>query len=410
MKLVKLSLATTLVAGALATSSFATPLEEVIKDVDLSGYSYVRYDIMPNDDDFTTRWRFRTDLTLKSTIDDNFFWVTTIRFDANRDRGSASKDAKASIYANNPDLTLSEAYLGYNVGNSTFLLGRQTVGAFWTDDMYANGIKFVNTDIEGLTLAALAMDALEADSDIGSLTHTTEITNTSGSTTTVTDVNTVAHFTGKAVNQHNLYGVAAIGSYDPVSFQLWYAHLQDVTHLAAAQLGFDIPLAEEVKLPVVLQYSRTDFVSKFKKPFGGLVADSNFFGAQVGASVYGFDINAGYVNYGKKDAISLSSFEDQGALIGAGEELLDYSFYEGKWQAIFGTLNIPIADSGVSIGGDVVYAKNKVGEDKADALETVLRLGYKYSEKLAFTGWWSHIDYDGDATSDKIRLQAKYSF
>ena len=43
MKLVKLSLAAAVAAGALAMSASAVPLEEAIKDVDLNGYARMRY-------------------------------------------------------------------------------------------------------------------------------------------------------------------------------------------------------------------------------------------------------------------------------------------------------------------------------------------------------------------------------
>lgn len=51
MKLAKISLAAAVALGALSTASFAQPLEEAIKGVDVSGYLRYRY----NDDRYSDK-------------------------------------------------------------------------------------------------------------------------------------------------------------------------------------------------------------------------------------------------------------------------------------------------------------------------------------------------------------------
>ena len=73
-------------------------------------------------------------------IDDNFYSVVGVRYnDTDNSRGVSE--------ANDDDFDLNRAYIGYTVGNTTFQLGRQDVGAFFTDDMYGTGAKILNTDI-----------------------------------------------------------------------------------------------------------------------------------------------------------------------------------------------------------------------------------------------------------------------
>ena len=164
MKLVKLSLIAAMATGIMATTASAAPLDEVIKDVDVSGYVRLRFttdshDAQGVDNDNSSSWNFKGQVNLKTMIDDNFYSVVGIRYnDTDNSRGVSE--------ANDDDFDLNRAYIGYTVGNTTFQLGRQDVGAFFTDDMYGTGAKILNTDIEGLTLAALWMDALEADGDI----------------------------------------------------------------------------------------------------------------------------------------------------------------------------------------------------------------------------------------------------
>ena len=266
--------------------------------------------------------------------------------------------------------------------------------------MYGDGIKVLNTDVEGLVLAALFMDSLEKDSDIGSLK--------------ADEVNE------KLVTDHNLYGVAAIGSYDPISFQLWYASLEDVTNLFALELAGDFAVSDDVKLGLKGQYAFSDFDGKFKtgvknsKPFQ--VDDGSFWAVEASSEFFGVDFSAGYLDFStKEDKLSLNSFEDQGSFISPGEELLDYTLYGGKNRYYFITAGYNIPDSGVRLGVDWVDGSNKYKGTKTDRSEVVARVDYKYNEKLSFETWYSHVDEkkkeaDSSDKADKFRFQAKYSF
>lgn len=401
MKLVKLSLVAALAAGALATSASAMPLEEAIKGVDVSGMTRIRYKAtnVKKDKAETTHeseWKFKAVMNVKTTIDDNFFNVVSIRYDSTNDgigHSTANNDGNHKFEAN-------QFFLGATFGNTTIQLGRQTIGAFFTDDMYGDGIKVLNTDVEGLVLAALFMDSLEKDNkDIKSLG--------------------AGHVNNKLVTDHNLYGVAAIGSYDPISFQLWYASLEDVTNLFALELAGDFALSDDVKLGLKGQYAFSDFDGKFKTAAlgGNVVDDGSFWAIEASSEFFGVDFSAGYIDFStKENRLSLNSFEDQGSFISPGEELLDnYSLYSGKNRYYFITAGYTIPDSGVRLGVDWVDGSNKVNGTKTDKSEVVARVDYKYNEKLSFETWYSHVDEkkkvaDSSNKADAFRFQAKYSF
>uniref|UniRef100_UPI00112FBC5D major outer membrane protein n=1 Tax=Campylobacter concisus TaxID=199 RepID=UPI00112FBC5D len=159
--------------------------------------------------------------------------------------------------------------------------------------MLGTGLKVLNSDVPGLTLAALWMDSLEEDGDIHTLDH--------------------------GVADHDLFGAAAIGSFDPVSFQVWYAKLMDVTDLMAAQVNLDFAANDDMKFGFVGQVSATKFDSNF---LPDAVDDGLFFGVELNTELYGFDAAAGYVDYSAdKGKLSLASFEDTGALLTAGEQI-----------------------------------------------------------------------------------------
>ena len=440
MKLVKLSLVAALAAGALATSASAMPLEEAIKGVDVSGMTRIRYTATnekegKKETEHGSEWNFKAVMNVKTTIDDNFFNVVSIRYattDNSMTEGSATQD-KYKFEAN-------QFFLGATFGNTTIQLGRQTIGAFFTDDMYGDGIKVLNTDVEGLVLAALFMDSLEKDKDIQSNSQEFEFEEV-GSTPAdpkykkLPISNLIEVATKKIVTDHNLYGVAAIGSYDPISFQLWYASLEDVTNLFALELAGDFAVSDDVKLGLKGQYAFSDFDGKFKRnvysalnepskikdlqikePTGLGVDDGNFWAIEASSEFFGVDFSAGYINFStKEDRLSLNSFEDQGSFISPGEELLDYALYGGKNKYYFITAGYTIPDSGVRLGIDWVDGSNKFFGTKTDRSEVVARVDYKYNEKLSFQSWYSHVDEkvkgaDNSDKTDTFRFQAKYSF
>lgn len=425
MKLVKLSLIAAMATGIMATTASAAPLDEVIKDVDASGMLRVRYTHDSHKDadkkkDGESNWNFKGVLNLKTKIDDNFFAVAGIRYtDTDKAETESGNDARGNKF------DLNRAYLGYTVGNTVVQVGRQDVGAFFTDDMYGDGIKILNSDIEGLTLAALWMDALENDSDIGTLAKVKDIygddhfgPNPTDKEKKILNSNAIKLATGKSVTDHNLYGVAALGSYDPVSFQVWYAMLEDVTDLFAAELAFSFDVNDDVNLNAKLQYGFSDFDSKFKrdvkKGTAGLgeveIGDADFYGVELGTELFGADLTAGYVDFSTdKDKVSLVSFEDSGKFIKPGEELFDYTMFEGKNHYWFVTAGYTIPDTGVRIGADYLDGKNKVVDEKTKMKEVVGRIEYAHSDKLKFQTWYSHVK-EGDEKNDKVRFEAKYSF
>ncbi|MBQ9292512.1 MAG: major outer membrane protein [Campylobacter sp.] len=391
MKFFKLSLVAAMAAGALATSASAVALEEAIKDVDISGLAFIRY--QSNKDDSkssSSTWQFRSVVNLKTTIDDNFFFLAGIRYGVDTPDVDSGSHLSTSVGGNtDKKFMLNQILLGWTPGaDTTIMAGRYVLGTFFTDDMYGDGIKIVNTGIEGMTLAALWADALEKDGDIGTLALTDDITN------------------------HNLYGVAAIGSYDPISFQMWYAYLQDVAGLFAVEAALDFGVSDDVSFGIKGQYAFAD-IDEDVKALG--VDDSKFAAGEASLNVFGFDASAGYVYYkAKNNAASLTSFEDQGSFIAAGEILEDYSAYKGKNNYFFVTAGYTIPNTGLRIGADYLNGKftDMDSGDRFKAQEYVGRIEYDYNSKLNFTAWYAHADYKPSdmVDEDAMRIQATYKF
>ena len=111
---------------------------------------------------------------------------------------------------------------------------------------------------------------------------------------------------------------------------------------------------------------------------------------KIGLTAYGFSADAGYLNYGKKDRVTVHTLEDAGSLIKAGEELINYTAIHGKHNTWFAKLGYTF--DAYSIGVDYVYDKEKnSASTDVKGQEWVIRAGYKYNEKLSFSAWYSMV-------------------
>ncbi len=269
------------------------------------------------------------------------------------------------------------------------------LGTFFTDDMVGTGIKVLNNDINGLTLAGMAFDNLQNDDDI----------------------RTRFYFIGKRnspsaefITDRNLYSVAAIGSYNLVSFQLWYAAIDSVAQLYATDLLIGTNIAD-IDLSLQAQYAASSMWAENFGLKGVPLDDAKFAAIEAGAKAFGFDANAGYVWF-DTDKVSFISFEDQGSFIDAGENILEYSLISGENKYWFLKAGYTFANK-VRVGADYVSGEvtHKLNNSTTNKYETVARVDYKYSKKLNFKAWYSYINRDSDPGDYKhLRFEARYNF
>ncbi|WP_086247239.1 major outer membrane protein [Campylobacter vicugnae] len=422
MKLTKLSLAAIVAAGALTSVASAASLEEAIKNVDVTGYARYRFDSqnakLGSFKDTDNTHRFTSDIDFKAALDDRFFGVIGFRYDSVDNSGErfnartmVGVDDEGEDYFGQT-FNVRQFYLGYTAGNTTITAGRQVLGTFFTDDMVGTGIKVLNSDISGLTLVGIAFDNLQDDADTG------------------TRLLKLGANHNEYVDDRNLYGAAAIGSYDPISFQLWYAALDSVAQLYAADVTLGASLGD-VDLSLQAQAAGSSMWADNAGVYAGLDAmgnslvdtvaldDATFLAVELGAKAFGFDGSVGYVNLNTQgDGVSLISFEDQGGFITAGEDLLDYTKFAYDANIYFITAGYTFADKvrvgadyvGIRVDGEIINGKAL----NADAYEAVARVDYKYSKKLNFKAWYSYVDVDQYNENKKdtkhLRFEARYNF
>jgi len=409
MKLTKVSLAALVALGAFSSVASATPLEEAIKNVDLSGFARYRYtnDFIKNSNQNNTvknsgaGHAFRMQTAFKAAIDDNFFGVLNLRYDLTDDSGDKNAAGTDKTYTTGT-FGVYEMYLGYKAGNTTITAGKQLLGTFFDDkDVAGTGLKVINTDVPGLTLAAAAFDAVQSDG--------TELDGPFLKTLT----RSISDAPG------NIYYLGAAGSYDPVSFKAAIANVQEVATLYGADAGVSFNVTDDVNLNLKGQFVHNDSDHKD-------VADANFWAVQAGTKLFGAKLNAGYLDFDAKNKdnnkISFATLDANGELINPAKILNGvmsggkqyYNNIKGNNDYWFVTTGYDIDKFGFGAG----YTQGKgyswaLGKERAKRSEWSLDASYKYSKKLTFLSWYAAAKDKKDGESykqNRIRFEAKYSF
>lgn len=444
MKNIKISLIAAIAAGSFGALN-ATPLEEAIKDVDVSGSFRYRYDsfIVKDSKDYSDAQlhKFKAQLTTSVSAGDGFKFVGTLNYnpDEEGDGGfNAITQTKLPIY-------LHEAYLRYDSSDiyaTSILLGRQRLGTIWTDNDNLDGsvgmkAQLINTALPGATLTAFAVDSVNDDGDfVGAGLGKYDSTDGSFAEYDETDDTGTAFVAGKyptlkdAILGQNLYGAAVLLDYSEsvgITGQAWFGYVNDRIALYAADLGYTLSFGDAGSWSLQAQYLGNNPVSYLKsdefKQAGGEFGSGSLYTIATGVELFGFDASVGYTAYGKKDKLTLNVIEDMGDIITAGEEIQNLSGAGlhgdiGKNQIVFANLGYTIMDL-VRIGADYAWGQTKIAQETGEDLkntnqEIVGRLEYTHSDKLVFSGFYSYVTQKPKGgVSEKqnnIRFEARYDF
>jgi len=366
MKLAKLSLAAIMAVGALSTVN-ATPLEDAIKGVDLSGFTRYRYynrdsvaHDLANDNE---RHRFSASATLTSPVAENLVASITADIDLNN---LAADGAEAG-----QDLRVQQLWFKYSNENYSFKLGKQALNTPVTYNYFSvatgNGARFMYTGVKNFTFAAAAF----VDSDRNfALTA--------------------------AQNAENLYAVAAIGSFGSVNAQLWAFKMTNIIddeeflQVDGKVAGFSYKA----------QYVRANLDSAIS------TETQSFYGVQLGYKMDSFGIKGGYTGTSSKGGfVSLAGGDGSGFISGGIN-----SVYEISNQADVSSLFVSVGASfgKVSVGAGYVDDSYTAGGLNVDVSEAYAKVGYKYSKNFNTSVYYSSLGQDVD--SNEFRFEAKYSF
>jgi len=262
-KIVKMSLVAAVAVAGL-TAANAKPLEEAIKNVDVSGSVVYRYNdertdnVNPATKDTSSQTNnYKIGLNLSSKVNDDVK-VNTRFIVGGDDLGFASLNS-ATTADGSVGVELSNVYFGYTgIKNTTVNVGKQGLTTPWTVAQDINGNEQTGTGI-------LALSTWGPVTVAGAYFNQTNL-NASGnfaSTSNRLGANIMDAASGSNTNSgaKDIYTVAAIANVGPVTVDAWYLEMVDIfdTYTLGAKAGFDV---SGVQLGADLRYTSLSFDSQ----------------------------------------------------------------------------------------------------------------------------------------------------
>lgn len=471
MKLVKFSLVAALAVGSMSVLD-AKPLEEAIKDVDISGHMRYRYDsvsvksgtnrIDPSASGKTIggkqHHKFRSAVKAGVAMGDGFKAVGELYYNNDTNGGYLGEGTQTK----NP-IVLKQAYLQYdntNVGLSA-MLGRQELGTIWTADLTGMAAKVFLTPADGLTVGVFAVDSFEAYGNYDGTKVAGEQYSFTAHDGDVADFGVyipAKDETGKAddsaafINgrlfKNNMYGAAVLGDFGPAKVQVWGNYWDKTATLYAVQANLGLAMGGGNELGFKVAYLGNTLDGVFKKDTGTqeVAGNGNLVDVRATAKFAGLDAKIGGIYFGKKEKFTINTLEDpSGSDLYIGRQMF---YNKGSWlalsagQNIFGYVGVGYTlPADIRIGVQGVFGQTTAAgavDKTADSAkngagtkyELAADIGYKVNKNLNFTLWYSHIEssakvekeekggtvadladsYKVKGTKDAVRFEALYKF
>lgn len=446
MKFLKISLAASLALGALSTASFAQPLEEAIKGVDVSGYLRYRY----TDDRYDSKgfakdsvsgssarhqWRAEADFKTP-TINNVSLDLGILYRNDDQNVNHANKDGLGGGLGagQDSDFGVSQFYMTITPDSTatTILIGKQKLGTPVTnpgDGDRGTGALILNSDISGLTLAAGAFDSWAID-----------------------DLSNITSYGTEGSVDKPLYTVAAIYGVDTsignIGAQVWFFN---VTDMVDAMIYSELSWKHSV-FNASLQYgyaSLKDGNDAFLT--GGFASDNDLLNLRIGANFKEYNvplgIQLGYLtNFQDGTTVSVDDegawtpsiggklwWQNQatGVTFGLARNLIGWGVTpnngETDLSVFHGVIDYTFLDGRFKIGLEGAFGENEKTLSATGATiyktkftEITPTVSWKHSKNLTISGFYAMLSTERDTPAyavtendedrNRARVEVKYTF
>lgn len=390
-KIAKLSLVAAVAVAGLTTAN-AQPLEEAIKNVEVSGSVVYRYNDYNNDTAASTSAdtnnNYKVALNLSSKVNED------VKFNSRFVVGGADSGfASLKTDINNDQnvgVELSHAYFGYTgLANTTVNVGKQGLTTPWTTAIDSDGNEQTGTGI-------LALSTVGPVTLAGAYFNQTNIDQL--------DVSASAFNSSKVSldGTKDIATVGAIATLGPVTADAWYLDLADTfdSYTVGAKADFDL---SGVKLGVDTRYASLDLE--------GTDADNAMAKIALTAKAGIVSGKIAYANTDKDGGLTALDNDATTTLLGwnlTSNNKADADY----WQAVVGVDILSNLNLSANYG-NVDYVE---GTTDLEEEEIYAQLMYKMSKNLSSYVRYGTYTKDNNTTDTEMRddvrgrLQVEYTF
>lgn len=415
-KISKLSLVAAVAVAGFSTAN-AQPLEEAIKNVDVSGSVVYRYDNFGDSEGTnsrTDRNRYKIALNLSSKVND-YVKFNSRFIVGGADSGWATTNAKRDGGSDvNPDVTVSNAYFGFTaIPNTVVNVGKMGLATPYTVAVDANGNEQNGTGILALTnFSVVTLGAGYFNNQ-----NFDKLTDINGSLGITSSAIAATKFLDAGAD---LYVATAQAALDYVKLEAWYLGMQDTFNSYTLAATSNIDLAENAKLGLEARYVQLILDSQAEKNLGVNDDNNSMFRFAVDGKFSIVNARLAYTQTGKDGGLTAVDQDAKNTSLGwnitsngiadakyfqvaLGADILDnlnFTAHYGNLKAdgSTGTINSIFVGSDVELKQQEVYGQLTYKMSKN--LNTYLRYG-KFEQKL-----------DGEKNVDQNmgRIQVAYTF
>ncbi len=431
-KISKISLVAAVAVAGFSTAN-AQPLEEAIKNVDVSGsvvYRYNNYDDSIAGGDRTDENNYKIGLNLSSKVNDYVKFNSRFIVGEKDGTGFASLDAKKDTGSDgNADVTLSNAYFGFTaIPNTVVNVGKQGLTTPYTVAVDINGNEQTGTGI----LALSTFGPVTA----GAGYFNNSNLNKSGNINYIMGITVSDLVAGAGTNIYgvdggsDLYVATVQGDLDFVKLEAWYLGMQDTFNSYTLAATSNIDLAENAKIGLEARYVALSLDNDLKEQLA-LNDDNNaMFRFAVDGKVSIVNARLAYTKTDKDGGLTAFDQDAKNTSLGwfiSSNGIADADYIQAALGAdILDNLNLTAhygklkADASnkntlntYSFGNGGVFTGVN-GSDELKQQEIYGQLTYKMSKNLTTYLRYGQFEekIDGDKTIDQNagRLQVAYTF
>ena len=434
-KISKISLVAAVAVAGFSTAN-AQPLEQAIKDVEVSGSVVYRYDNFHNkekkdsfgnvtsDRDNTDANRYKIGLNLSSKVNDYVKFNSRFIVGDKTDFASLSskKDAAGDT---NASVTLSQAYFGLTaIPNTVVNIGKQGLATPYTVATDINGNEQTGTGILALTTVGPVTGGLGWFNNTN-LDKSTEINAGQGlgvaKKTTTVDLATLKvsdTWNNTLEGGEDMYVATLQGDLDFVKLEAWYAGLHNTFNTYTLAATGKLDLASDAKINLEARYVELNLDNEVQKDLG-LDSDKNsMFRLSADGKFNIVNARLAYTQTGKKGGLTALDQDAKNASLGwnlTSNGIANADHYQAALGAdILENLNFTMNYGNLKSKAtdNVVFAD--LQDIKAE--EVYGQLTYKMSKNLntyvRYGNYQEKINSTGEETVDQNmgRLQVAYTF